>query len=329
MMFFVYIAESTIGSDLLWFVGDNFTVKSFRGHYKRVTPEADKHFIKENYEYAVFANSRYASSQTNMLAQIQNTVAQVVGSNKKSGLMAKYVIIVLDDDLISYLDSGLEENGLATVFGTWIEWISKEINSLIDCRLGQLPLKLKKYRPFIYWVAAPIHHFFSKGSNQKRIKFNLSLESVVRAHENNNMRVMRIKDGWNTQDSKLVINDRISEVGLTTYWSAIDASFKYNSIRRETFLAKQLSTAGTSTGIPSQMRSFPQREESQRSRDRSRSPVRRNRETSSPSSRDPMGSFFRRHTDYDTGYRRGTYEDQPRCYSRRRDFNCFMLPRLN
>ena len=54
------------------------------------------------------------------------------------------------------------------------------------------------------------------------------------------MRVMRLKDYWNTKDSLLVINDRITEMGMIIYYNVIDASFKYNSERREVFVAKQL-----------------------------------------------------------------------------------------
>ena len=92
--------------------------------------------------------------------------------------------------------------------------------------------------PFIYWVTAPIHSFFSKDRNKLRIKFNLSLESVIRNKDN--MRVIKLKEFWDTKDSHLVINDRITEMGMIAYCKAIDASFKYNVIRHEQFMAKKL-----------------------------------------------------------------------------------------
>ena len=56
------------------------------------------------------------------------------------------------------------------------------------------------------------------------------------------MRVIKIKDKahWNMHDSKLVINDRITVLVLTNYWCAVDASFQYNSTRREAFMAKKM-----------------------------------------------------------------------------------------
>ena len=129
--------------------------------------------------------------------------------------MARYIIVVLDDDLISYLD--FAEDGMATLLGTWIEWLASAFRDLIQQRLKQLPDKSKKFTPFLYWVAAPTHTYFDKVINQQRIKFNLSFESVIRARENENMQVMKLKDIWNSKDSTLIINNRMSEHGLTVY----------------------------------------------------------------------------------------------------------------
>ena len=54
------------------------------------------------------------------------------------------------------------------------------------------------------------------------------------------MRVIKLKEFWDTKDSHLVINDRITEMGMIAYYKVIDASFKYNVIRHEQFMAKKL-----------------------------------------------------------------------------------------
>ena len=79
---------------------------------------------------------------------------------------------------------------------------------------------------------------FSKECNNLRLKFNLSLESVIRTHSN--MRVIRLKEFWNVKDSELVINDKLTETGLAVYWNAIDATFAFNEQRREIYLAKKV-----------------------------------------------------------------------------------------
>ena len=155
-------------------------------------------------------------------------------NGSKNGVFPNYFIVILDNDLVSFLE--YTRDGVATMLGTWVEWLAKEFDSLIKDHLNQLPSKCKKANPFLYWVTAPIHSYFLKDTNNLRIKFNLSLESVIRTYPN--MRVVKIKEAWNPKDSRLVIHDRLTESGFSSYWNTIDATFKYNVTRREVFLAK-------------------------------------------------------------------------------------------
>ena len=53
--------------------------------------------------------------------------------------------------------------GVATLFGTWIEWLMKEMKNLVDTRFSALPVKAKNSdSPFYYWVAVPTHSCFSR-----------------------------------------------------------------------------------------------------------------------------------------------------------------------
>ena len=63
------------------------------------------------------------------------------------------------------------------------------------------------------------------------------LESVIKTYDN--MRVIKLKEYWDSKDSTLVINDVITETGLTSYWLAIDSSFKFNVQKREIYTAKK------------------------------------------------------------------------------------------
>ena len=146
-------------------------------------------------------------------------------------------MIILDDDLISFLGCKTSE-GTATLFGTWISWLVKQFKDMINERVQQIPMKSRKVMPFVYWLTAPIHSYFSKERNSLRLKFNLSLESVVK--QETNMRVIKLKEFWDSKDSQLVINDRITEVGMAAYWNAMDASVKFNILHREQYVTKQL-----------------------------------------------------------------------------------------
>ena len=194
----------------------------------------EKHYIKENFEFSAFCNSRFASANVNMIARIQNAFASALSSEKK-GKLPNYVVVVLDDDLISFFD--FQEEGVATLLGTWVEWLAKQFDILLQERFQQLPKKCHK-EVFFYWVNTPTHNSFSKVNNKLRVKFNLSLESVIRTYQN--MRVIKIKEKWDQNDGSLVLNNWITETGLSAYWNAIDATFKYNAERREIFRAKKI-----------------------------------------------------------------------------------------
>ena len=137
----IIITEDDIrGYDWLWLIGDNFGAKSYR-NFKLVEQgkELDERFyIKDNFEYLEFFNSRYSSTNTNMLSRLQTTMATAI--NKcKDHLLPKYIIVVLDDDLISFLD--FKHDGAATLLGSWIDWIATEFQSLIDQKKSFLPAK--------------------------------------------------------------------------------------------------------------------------------------------------------------------------------------------
>ena len=230
--------------DVLWILGDNFTAKSYRSHFKSRNAN---HYIKKNYEVTAFCNSKFASSNTNMLSRLQNTLA--TGLNKtKNGILPKYILVILDDDLITYLD--YKREGVATLLGKWIEWLVKEFNSLIGDRKKQLPQHCRKIEPFFYWVSAPTHDNFSKERNNLHMKFNLSLDSVIGLQSN--MRVVRMKDPWNPKDGDLVMLDKITETGMSTYWDVVDSTFCFNETRCEQFVAKNFNKSAdlpTSRGM--------------------------------------------------------------------------------
>ena len=233
-LFYSCFVESDVVCELLWFIGDNFVAKSFRTHYKKQNLD---YYIKENYDFTAYCNSKFLSSNENMLGRLENCFTAALNQTKRNTIQPDYVLIILGDDLISFLRLN-SCNGLATLQGTWVQWLAENFADAIKVRNEQLVSKCRK-DTFFYWVSAPTHSCFSKERNNLRIKFNLSLESVIKSMPN--MRVIRIKDMWNSKDTGLVVHDRITEEGMTSYWKAIDASFKFNVQRQKIFLAKKMS----------------------------------------------------------------------------------------
>ena len=96
----------------------------------------------------------------------------------------------------------------------------------------KLPAKtLDEDSPFIYWVEAVRHNNFDTNENEVHNKFNLCLESVVKTY--NIMRMVKIKEVWNFNDSILVTRNRMTAEGTLKYYQALDSVLKFNINKRK------------------------------------------------------------------------------------------------
>ena len=219
---------------------------------------------------------------------------------------------------------------MATLLGTWVQWLVNEFNKLIEDRAKQLPNRCGHVDmlPYFYWVSAPTHSLFSKGQNNLRMKFNLSLDSVIRTQPN--MRVIHLKEFWNTADTNLVVNDRMTENGLSAYWDAINATFCFNERRRKVYMAKQLWQREKPEILPQQAAMMLQMSYKRNHADDG---------LRSENEEDPMFSFFNKHRRIDSThwsyqneeFHMGTRKDIRPRHGRFQDSfrnDRFLLPRL-
>ena len=210
-------------------------MNKYRSHFKNAHEE--NFYLKQNYDLVPICNSKYNSQDCNFLSRFNNTVAS--GLNKIDKL-PKYMVMVLDDDLIRYVD--FYNCGMSSLFGECLEWLITQVNKMIAKRKAQLPAKaVHDDYPFIYWVAAPMH---KNADLEVHKKFNDCLESIVRQIDN--MRVAKVKEFWAFEDEVLVNEDGIiTPVGLSSYWKAVDAAIKYNVQKRNEFLRSFTHRSGT------------------------------------------------------------------------------------
>ena len=190
-------------------------------------------YVKARFEVSPFNNSRYCSNNTNMLSRIINTFTQAVNTR---GKLPAYIVVVLDDDIISRLDYiGF---GISSMMGEWLRYLIKNINEICLERKKQLPLKaIKEHYPVIYWSTAPHHMHLT--NNPIRSKFNNCLESILKLYKN--MHPLKMKEVWDYNNAHLVIRGTgaITSYGLNKYWSSIDAVVQYNVVCHEQFVHKE------------------------------------------------------------------------------------------
>ena len=110
--------------------------------------------------------------------------------------------------------------------GRVINWIMREHNKIIEIYKEFLPKKAKRtHLPHIVWIQLPLHNSFH--NNDMHEKFNTSLITVAKMHDN--VSVLVLKKVWDPQDTKLYVKeaDRFTNKGLKTYWEAIDRMLKF------------------------------------------------------------------------------------------------------
>ena len=123
--------------------------KLYRGHYRNYNPTGGhEHYIKKYFEYTAYCKSRFDSVNTNMLTRLQSALAMGLNSSKH-GTFPKYIVVLLDNDLISHLNCK-SSDGVDVLYGSWITWLIAQFESLIKVRSNQLPVKTKKITPFFY-----------------------------------------------------------------------------------------------------------------------------------------------------------------------------------
>ena len=140
----ILFSDDPKGIDTVWFIGDNFLAGSYRTHYKKC--EKGDYFIKNNFDFKAFCGSKYNDSNSNCLSRLQITFVQAIN---KHSLLPKFVIVLLDDDLIQYLN--FSNQGKACMYGEWLQWLVEAYDVAIKAKLAFLPSKSKHpNQPMLY-----------------------------------------------------------------------------------------------------------------------------------------------------------------------------------
>ena len=177
------------------------------------------------------ANMR-TQTATSFKNRLRNSFIQGINDQ---GRLPRFIVIVLDDDLLEYLGYGGQ--GVSTLLGNCIEWLCKEFDNLIKLAKNAAPAKsVRADYPQMYWVAPPHHRNFM--NNSARSKLINILETTFKLFKDN--RIIRMKEVWEYNNPDMVNNNgQYTDFGWDTYWRSVDAAIKFNVKKRELFLANQ------------------------------------------------------------------------------------------
>ena len=209
-----------------WFVGDDFLRESF-DTYTNLKTGSKIQRKKPPYLFEMYNVLGYYQSVRSMvpgLARILNSFIE--GLNKRLRL-PKYVIISLDKDLMSLI-RGRPEFGIFEILTTTLEWLVKQISTLIQRKRIDLfdkkPGTLAKDPPKVVWVKMlrrPADSCFEQIC-AFRGKFNKALESVLFESSYKDHYILTI----NAEPADFIATGSLNGIGRIAYWKEVDACMR-------------------------------------------------------------------------------------------------------
>ena len=182
-------------------------------------------FAFENFEVKELLTTRY-SNDRNVLSRLRNSL--ITGLNSYSQ-MPRLIVVVLDDDIVRYVDSKHKDDVVLSVeIGKITEWLAREFERAILSYRDYLPSKAKRdYFGHVLWIAPPTHKFFGRSSNLKRERQSSCLNTVVKFRQN--MSCLRMLKIWEHDDANSFVHDsyRFTSEGLARYWLSIDSAIRF------------------------------------------------------------------------------------------------------
>ena len=214
----------------MWIVGNDFAAHYYEEYFKRPSITDTEMYIRQNYEITGYHN-KYLSTNPNMVSRICNTIIKGL---KEQKYLPKLIVVVLDDDLIKYLN--FNQYGFSYASRCLLSYIMIEFKRILEAHAEHLPKKAKHTddAPKFVWIQPPLHRNFT--NNTLHNKFAKVCDEMARIHPNNF--TLELKKGWDEHDDHLYLKDYrcFTDAGLVAYWRAGDKTIKY----ADTILIKKI-----------------------------------------------------------------------------------------
>ena len=156
----------------------------------------------------------------------------LVGAIRDKKVLPKFIVIVLDDDLISFVKHKLghklmqNDQLVKAAFDRILRWLMSQYSRLIATQKEYLPNRAKREnQPNVIWIEPPMHDAFQ--NNQLHLLFGRSLEKIVSFQEKNFS--LQLKKSWDPRNRALfnAEDHRYTTLGFETYWDAVDKAIKF------------------------------------------------------------------------------------------------------
>ena len=208
--------------DSLWVIGDDFGFKSFTKHFYERN-DIDR-YMMEHFEVIGFNNNKELSYDVNTISRMRNNLVGAVHDQK---LLPKYVVVVLDDDIIQFARRRITKgNDWSTIFSRIVRYLMCQFDRVIATHKEHLPMKCKRDdEPKFIWIKPPTNTNFSNNTMHNHFSEALSHNAqYYDAHYS-----LPMKKLWDYSDTALFNNSdrKFTAVGYKTYWESVNKTVKY------------------------------------------------------------------------------------------------------
>ena len=193
-------------------------------------------YVRVHYDVTPFCRGNIKNGNGNIMNTLQSLLIEAIHTQ---WLLPKAIVIVLDDNLLDCLDH--YDFGASVGIGKLIEWLANQFHRVVTAHKEKLPSKSRKFKyPTLLWVLIPGHEVYGHYNDYKE-KYNKMVKSTVALLRE--MEFINIEDTWDRTDLTYFAEGRMSSIGWSTYWHAINKAI-------EKWDRNQLQMRSRSTDMP-------------------------------------------------------------------------------
>ena len=203
--------------------------------------DSKENFTKNFFEVSLIhprPNTFYDSNLGNTKNVPARIINSLIAALMRKGEIPKYLIIILEDDLIEYLN--YNDYGVTEMLGKLVDYMARNIKNIFCDFKAHLPTKAKRVGwPHIVWLAPTTNNGFN--NNTLRKKLSNEIHGVV--SQIAGMTCLKLRQVWNIDDFSLTANGKISAKGLQKMWQATDRTIRYADWKTKEAEHHQIQTA--------------------------------------------------------------------------------------
>ena len=132
----MYIVGKVKAYDKIWIFCDKFVFCSLN---KALLSQLKKQaYMTDQYDVSEFISSEYNNTNQNMLSRTRNLIVHAVQSQT---LFPKIIVIMIDDDIMQYLNEDLDKTALTICFQKLLHNVMMEYDWIIESHKENLNAK--------------------------------------------------------------------------------------------------------------------------------------------------------------------------------------------